>query len=149
MGSIVISIAVFDLKSLRIPNVLNLALLLSGLMFWTFQFQTIPIFPTIICTVSFGVFCVLRWGHYRASGRIGMGFGDVKMLGASGAWVSPFNLPFLLMAASGTALIYVLFLWFSGADVKSLKVPFGVFIGLGLFLTWGLQISGTLNGWEL
>jgi leader peptidase (prepilin peptidase)/N-methyltransferase len=69
-----------------------------------------------------------------ATGREGMGGGDIKLLAMIGAWVGWKALPFILLASSlsGT-LIGGAALALSGKGLR-IRIPFGPFLCLGTFL---------------
>jgi len=69
----------------------------------------------------------------QVTGKHGLGLGDVKMVGAAGIWISPFNYPAYVFIASALGLIFGLFM--VGRD-KFAKIPFGPFLALALFLIW-------------
>ncbi len=78
---------------------------------------------------------LLRFAYRSLRGREGMGLGDAKLFAAAGAWVSWQGLPSVLVIASLSALAIVLL----GRKPKidpARRVPFGVFLGLGLWITW-------------
>jgi leader peptidase (prepilin peptidase)/N-methyltransferase len=78
---------------------------------------------------------LLRLAYRALRGREGMGLGDAKLLAAAGAWVSWQGLPSVLVIAALSALAVVL-LWRGSKIDPVQRVPFGVFLSLGLWITW-------------
>jgi leader peptidase (prepilin peptidase)/N-methyltransferase len=71
---------------------------------------------------------------YRASrGTEGLGGGDIKLLGAGGAWVGWQALPWILLMSSVGALAFSVA---SGRTVAHDRVPFGPFLAAALWVGW-------------
>ena len=128
-------IAVIDFLSFRIPNILNLLLAITGGV-WQFisigsQLQLVYQVLFAICLLL--VFYSVQKLHSRMTGKLGLGMGDVKMVGAAGLWISPFNFPVFVFIASLGGLVFGLLK--KGAENTTL-IPFGPFLGLSLFVVW-------------
>lgn len=140
------AISVADLKRLMIPNELNLALAVIGL---GFQVATQPDgFPMqiLFAVAVLLVIWLIRHGHFVMTGRIGLGLGDVKMLGAAACWISPLMLPILLFVASASALLFVGGqVVTAGPAAARARIPFGPFIALGLGCGWVLEQFAGFN----
>jgi leader peptidase (prepilin peptidase)/N-methyltransferase len=137
LPAILVAIAWVDLKKMTIPDGLNLALAATGLIY-----QALISPDTLWVQVSAGVallmaFWSIRRAHSKLTGRIGLGLGDVKMVGASAIWISPWNFPVFIFAASFVALIFA-----AGRHIldparpANARQPFGPFLAAGLWLTW-------------
>lgn len=95
--------------------------------------------------VGFG-FCSLwlvGWLYKAVRKREGLGGGDPFLLAGAGAWVGWQGLPSVLLWASAVGLSLVLAVLavrrrIDGAD----KLPFGVFLAVGIWLTWILGPLG-------
>ncbi len=70
--------------------------------------------------------------------REGLGLGDAKLLAAGGAWCGSAALPFIVVVAAGTALIWLAVhsLWKQARTVLWQPVPFGPFLSLGIAATY-------------
>jgi leader peptidase (prepilin peptidase)/N-methyltransferase len=92
--------------------------------------------------VGGGILWLVAWGYHVATGREGMGGGDVKLLAMIGAFLGwqGVLLTLLLSSFIGSA-IGVLVMIRQGADSK-LAIPFGPFLALGaiIALFWGDRI---------
>lgn len=101
--------------------------------------------------LGYGLLFAAAWGYARATGKEGMGGGDIKLLGALGIWVGPVGVPLaLFLAAIGGTIIGGGILILRGRS-RNVPIPFGPFLALGgwaLFLwqepivRWYLQLSG-------
>lgn len=146
MSGLVLAIAYIDIKTYRIPDPLNLGLFLSGACYSYFSVDlSLIVQLTSASIVILALLCV-RLFYSKLRGQVGLGLGDVKMAGAAAVWINPFNMPFLLMFASGSAVVLlILQSVFWGRELnRSSFVPFGPFIGGALMIVWILQVSGTL-----
>jgi leader peptidase (prepilin peptidase) / N-methyltransferase len=87
---------------------------------------------------------LLQWCYVRLRAREGIGFGDVKLAAAVGAWLPLKTIPLCFGLASGGALVAVMLARLRGEAVdSSTKVPFGAFLCPAL---WLLFYCGTLSG---
>lgn len=146
LAGILIAIVVIDFRRLIIPDALNLALAVAGL---AFQFAAHREGVTLQIGSAAITLCVLwavRYGHFQMTGRIGLGLGDVKMLGACALWIHPLLMPVLLLIASATALLFIGWQAVAiGSMATRARVPFGPFIALGLGLSWAVEQVVGLN----
>lgn len=79
----------------------------------------------------------LRWSYAWLRTCEGLGFGDVKLAAAVGAWLPLETIPLCFSLAAGAALVGVLFARLRGETVdKSTKVPFGAFLCPALWLVF-------------
>ena len=85
----------------------------------------------------------VRWCYARLRMREGLGFGDVKLAAAVGAWLPLETIPLCFGLASGAALVAVMFARLRGEPVNaSTKVPFGAFLCPALWLVfYGASLS--------
>lgn len=104
--------------------------------------------------LGYGLLFLAGWGYHRATGREGLGGGDLKLLGALGTWIGPVAvLLALFLAALMGSLIGGLLILLRGGD-RHLAIPFGPFLAAGgwaLFLwkdtiiRWYFGLSGSLG----
>jgi len=79
----------------------------------------------------------LRWCYARLRTREGLGFGDVKLAAAVGAWLPLQIIPLCFGLAAGAALLAVLFARLRGEAITgSTKIPFGAFLCPALWLVF-------------
>ncbi|MGH7820452.1 MAG: prepilin peptidase, partial [Candidatus Binatia bacterium] len=91
-----------------------------------------------------GVLFAVAWGYETATGREGMGGGDVKLLAMIGAFLGWPSVPFTLLLSSLTGSIVGLSLmWWTGSDSKY-AIPFGPFLALGAvaYVFFGAELIG-------
>jgi leader peptidase (prepilin peptidase) / N-methyltransferase len=87
---------------------------------------------------------LLRRCYARLRGREGLGFGDVKLAAAVGAWLPLASVPFCFALATCAALIMVVLAWVRGESINaSAKLPFGAFLCPALWLVF---YAGELQG---
>jgi len=94
--------------------------------------------------VGGGILWLVAWGYELATGREGMGGGDIKLLAMIGAFLGWQGVLVTLLLASfiGSA-IGIVWMLVRGADTR-LAIPFGPFLAMGALvaLFWGEQIVG-------
>jgi leader peptidase (prepilin peptidase)/N-methyltransferase len=80
---------------------------------------------------------LLRWCYAQLRGREGLGFGDVKLAAAVGAWLPFASISFCFALASCAALIVVASAWMRGGSISATaKLPFGAFLCPALWLVF-------------
>jgi leader peptidase (prepilin peptidase) / N-methyltransferase len=134
LTGVLIKISVTDVKEMRIPDSLNLILLFSGIVFWaTHNAEQLPYQIANGAIVGILIWLV-RFGYFRLTKRIGLGLGDVKMMGAGAIWISPFSVPILIFIASFSGLVFAIIKGRVGE-----RIPFGPFLALGVIASWLME----------
>ncbi|MEM9939188.1 MAG: A24 family peptidase [Pseudomonadota bacterium] len=127
-----------DLRSLLLPDVLTLPLLVAGLIWSTF-WGVGPLLSVLGACLGYGLVFALEVYWRRIRRQEGIGLGDAKLLAAGGAWVGALALPIVLLIASGTALVVVLFVAIMLRPEQEMqKVPFGPFLSIGIWTAWSM-----------
>lgn len=130
-------LAVYDLHTMRLPNVLNAVLFFSGLLY-VWQLKPWLLGGHMIGAAVGAAFpIILNIIYSKLRGISGMGMGDAKLLGAAGMWLGWYHLPYILLVASVTALIYTLgqHVLKKGVTLQS-RIAFGPFICCGIWAVW-------------
>ena len=132
-----LALSIIDFRTLRLPDFLTFPLVIAGLIF---SFWQGDYYGALFGAVAgYAVLAILEIVYKRLRGRDGLGRGDAKLLAAGGAWCSVTGLPFILLIASGTGLIYALILSLKSKNSGGPQphmIPFGPFLSLGIFVTW-------------
>jgi leader peptidase (prepilin peptidase) / N-methyltransferase len=137
LGWTLLALALTDLHELLLPDLLTLPLVAAGLLVAAL-FRPDDLSAHVVGAVlGAAVVVAIGWTYRRLRGREGIGLGDAKLLAASGAWVSWQGLPSVTLIAALAGLAVILpgalrqrrVLW-------TARVPFGVFLCLGLWLVW-------------
>jgi leader peptidase (prepilin peptidase) / N-methyltransferase len=83
------------------------------------------------------VIALLRWSYGRLRAREGLGWGDVKLSAAVGAWLPVEAVPFCFGLAAGGALVSVIAARLRGEPIDtSMRIPFGAFLCPALWLVF-------------
>jgi leader peptidase (prepilin peptidase) / N-methyltransferase len=132
-----IAITVIDCKWQIIPNFLNASLMLTGLAhvydgFW----QTI-LYSAVASIVVMLVLWALKIAYSKMRKQEGLGWGDVKFLGAATTWIGLAGLPWvvLISAISGLAFAVTSNVLGRSLGLKH-RLAFGPHLALGLFFAW-------------
>ncbi len=146
-GAALIVIAFVDLDHQIIPDVLSIPGMAAGVLF-AMASPTLSVTNSLLgLTVGAGSLLAVAVGYRAATGREGMGGGDVKLLGMIGAFLGWHSILFTLLFASfaGSAVgVYTMIR--QRADAK-LAIPFGPFLAFGA-LTY-LFVGTDLVRWYL
>ena len=137
LGCQLLLLAMLDWEHFWLPHRLTVPLGLMGLA-EAAAFQPDQLVNRLIgAVIGFGVLALLAWIYQRVRGRQGIGGGDFRLLGAAGAWVGWLGLPSVLVIASVTGLGVVAIRATRGRRIDAAEeAPFGVYLALGLWLTW-------------
>lgn len=135
LGTFLIILSAIDLRTLRLPDALTLPLLIAGLAIAAANDDL------LWGALSALIGLVLLTGvalAYRAVRKIdGLGFGDAKLLAASGAWLGAEAVPAVLLYATSSALLCVFTSILIGKKAeRTTRLPFGPFLALGTWLVW-------------
>ena len=102
LGIILVRLAIVDARTLRLPDVYTIPLIIAGLAFNTYLADGLPHLAIWGAIVGFTLFWAIGTYFFHRKGVEGLGLGDAKLFAAAGAWLGLINLPYvLLLAASG------------------------------------------------
>ena len=137
LAAILIALSLHDLVSGLLPDYLTLPLIAAGLLAaWWFQFDSLT--WRTVSAFAGGVFIVVTNLVYRfVRGTDGIGYGDAKLLAASGAWLGLTALPTVLLWACATGLSLILVRAASSGEVSGQSaLMFGPHLAFGTWLVW-------------
>jgi leader peptidase (prepilin peptidase) / N-methyltransferase len=134
-------LAWLDYRLGRLPNFLTVPLFAAGIAVAALRNGDVlghvlgaALGLSLLASIAFAYRCLRR--------REGLGFGDVKMFGAVGAWVGWQSLPVTLLLAALLALIFSAARRRVAADDA---LPFGPFISAAAWMVWmGPALEGRL-----
>jgi leader peptidase (prepilin peptidase) / N-methyltransferase len=132
-GWALIALAALDVEHFWLPDrlTLPLAALGIGLGLGTAENRVIG------GAVGYAALAGIAYVYKLTRGREGLGGGDPKLFGAIGAWLGWQALPFILLGASGTGLIWVSFQYLRGTPVATTdRLPLGALMAIVAFPLW-------------
>ncbi len=147
-----LALSLIDLDHHLLPDDLTLPLLWLGLLVSAFNLGLpgVSLFDAVIgAAAGYITLWSLFWAFLLVTGKEGLGYGDLKLLAALGAWLGwQAILPVLLLASLAGAAIGLILIVFGGRE-RSAPLPFGPFLAAAGFvmLIWGPQVRalyGTL-----
>jgi leader peptidase (prepilin peptidase)/N-methyltransferase len=100
------ALTVIDARTYRLPDILTLPLIAAGIGAAFILDETIWL-HALGAVIGYLVLVAVEKAYERTRGRPGLGRGDAKLFAAGGAWCGALALPFILLAGSLSALIYV------------------------------------------
>ena len=121
-----------DYDTQRLPNVITLPGIVVGVIFSIFAPPGI-VSSLIGAAVGAGILQAVRWLWKRWRGVDGMGFGDVKMLAAIGAFLGWRQVWVVLFLASLTGAIVGIALSLGRGRSMQTRLPFGTFLALAAY----------------
>ena len=115
-----------------LPDFLTLPLIATGLVF---SWQSGQLENAVIgVMVGYALFFLVEKFYKSVRGIDGLGRGDAKLFAAGGAWCGWYSLPFILLIASLSGLVYALF--FRGKSNNNTHLPFGPHLACATLLVW-------------
>ncbi len=136
LGVILLALSYIDLRTGLLPDILTLPLLVLGLAYHG-VLQTNLLLAVLGAAVGYALIAGLGLYWRRIRKVEGIGLGDAKLLAAGGAWVGISGLPFLLVIASGSALVGLLFLSrVARLAEERAAIAFGPYLALGTWVVW-------------
>ncbi|MCJ9430031.1 prepilin peptidase [Kordiimonas marina] len=126
-----LALAWYDIRERRLPNILTYPFLVLGLAWVAYAAPTRLIAHALSAVV--GLLGLYLLGHLfeRRRGYPGLGFGDVKLVSAIGAWLGPSVLAPTLLIASLAALLWApLQAYRNGQKGSKIRIPLGTFLAL-------------------
>ena len=135
-------IVVIDARERIIPDACNAVVAALGLIFASQNGAIEAVAAALQGSIAFLVFWAFRALYRALRGRHGLGFGDVKFLGAAGTWVGLGGLPPLILVACAAALAFLGLGRLRGHHITAgLALPFGPFLVAGLFGVLALRFA--------
>jgi leader peptidase (prepilin peptidase)/N-methyltransferase len=129
--AIVQLLARIDAQTRLLPDALTLPLLWAGLLFhWSGGWIVLED-AVAGAAVGYGVLWLIWAAHRGCSGRDGIGFGDLKLAAANGAWLGVEALSWALLAASLAACAAALMARFRGRLKRFEAIAFGPYLAMG------------------
>ncbi|MGV8929380.1 MAG: prepilin peptidase [Brevundimonas sp.] len=143
LGWQLLLIAVVDGEHFWLPDQLTFPVLGTGLLAATIlQPQSLP-GAVVGAGCGFASLWLIGRLYRIVRGREGLGGGDPWLLAAGGAWVGWMGLPSVLLWAATAGLSVSLARTLTGHRVSGEdRMPFGIFLALGIWLTWILGPLG-------
>jgi leader peptidase (prepilin peptidase) / N-methyltransferase len=137
LGWGLLALALIDWRDGLLPDAITLPLVALGLAFAAIAAPALLLPHAIGAAAGFASFAVIRALYRWLRRRDGLGFGDVKLLAAAGAWVSWEGLPTVVLIAAVFGLGVALVGAFRGRPVKlDQRLAFGPGLCLGTWLVW-------------
>lgn len=139
LAALLALVTIIDLRTMRIPDVLNAALVVSGLAVNWILHRTI-VDVLIGAVAGYAAIYVLNAVYRALRGGDGMGMGDAKLLAGAGAWLGWVGLPFVALLGSAAGIIFVAIQRIRGRTLHARDaLAFGPFLCVGIFVVWLVQ----------
>ncbi|MES2212708.1 MAG: A24 family peptidase, partial [Pseudomonadota bacterium] len=141
--SYLLILSAIDFATQWLPDELTLSLLWIGLLCSTH-------YPTLFCSTTesiygaalgYGTLWFTYHGYYLCTGKEGLGFGDLKLLAAMGAWLGMASIPWILLIGATLGSAVGLTAMAVGKRSRHDAIPFGPFLSMGALLVLFLQTS--------
>lgn len=137
-----IALTFIDFDYHLLPDQLTFFLLGLGLFFSLFPIFCNTYEAIIGLLAGYLIFAFVQWIFHFATGKIGMGQGDYKLLAGLGAFLGWQMLPIIILLASILGIVFTVTSMVIRHQFKSVPVPFGPYLALAgwISLIWGNEI---------
>lgn len=133
LGGILVRLSWIDLKTLTLPDLYTLPLIVLGLGL-SVVFPQPGFYARLIgAAAGFLILGVIGEVYFRRTGAEGLGLGDAKLFAAAGAWLGWQALPIVMLVAAVSGLAQATLRRRSHANAS---IAFGPMLALGFFLYW-------------
>jgi leader peptidase (prepilin peptidase) / N-methyltransferase len=139
-----------DLEMMLIPQVFSLWLVPVGFLaaYLGLICLSLP-FSVLGAVLGYGILWIIAFVFKHATGKDGMGMGDMELLAMIGSFLGPWGVWISLMIGSFAGLLAgALYLVVSGRK-RDTRIPFGPFLALGavIYFFFGKSAVCFLVGW--
>ena len=137
LGWMLLTLAVCDAISFRLPDALTLPLVLFGLgaTWWLAPEDMLD--HALAAALGYLAFRGIAILYRRLRGREGLGQGDAKLMAAAGAWSGLAALPNVLFGAAILGLAFAGLQGLRGHPVsRQMRLPFGPCLAVATWLIW-------------
>lgn len=131
-----------DLDFHLLPDQLTLSLLWAGLFSSLFSLFCSTHDAILGAIAGYLIFAFVKHLFEWATGRVGIGQGDLKFLAGLGAYLGWQMLPLIILLASISGLIFAFIHMLIKQQFKSVPIPFGPYLAIAGWITllWGNEI---------
>jgi len=128
-GSALLCLAFIDWQTQLLPDVITQPVLWAGLIASAWGLTHLPLNHSLWGAVlGYGSLWLVSRTYYLIKGQIGLGDGDLKLVGAIGAWMGPVALIALILIASLSGIVVALLMKLQGHLKSGDYIPFGPFL---------------------
>ncbi len=125
-----LALAVIDLRTYLLPDMLTLPLLWAGLAY-QLLYQPVMLSNAVLGAMAgYLVLWSFYWLFKLVTGKEGMGYGDFKLLAALGAWLGWSMLPLLLIVSAGLGALIGLVVQMLMPRLRGQPCLLGLFLAL-------------------
>ncbi|MDR0673848.1 MAG: A24 family peptidase [Zoogloeaceae bacterium] len=138
-----LALAVIDLDTQLLPDVITLPLLWGGLLL-NLSGQFVPLSQAVVGAMAgYLALWSVYWLFKLVTGKEGMGYGDFKLLAALGAWLGWIMLPAIVLISSLVGALVGIALILFARHGRHIPIPFGPYLAAAgmIALFWGEEIN--------
>lgn len=137
---LLLDIAVIDWQHMIIPHTLTVTGMVLGLVLALFGPPGF-IMAAVGCLTGAGIILAVSWGYKLFRGVVGMGGGDIMLMGMVGAFLGPWKVVAVLFGGALLGTVFALTAGRGKVDGAS-KLPFGTFLAASaaIILFFGEQL---------
>lgn len=150
LGLLTVYAVVMDIRHLIIPDSVNLAIFVSGMVTSLVLPNMNPGSALAAAAIGATFMSLVQAGFRLYRGYDGLGLGDVKFIAAASMWIGLEGLPFALLVASASALIYLTIRRVVDTTYSVAQpIPFCPFLAIGFMGIASLQILTGLSPYDV
>ena len=141
LGTLMVAGADIDARTFLLPDPITWSAVACGIAAAALLDAAHPVLGAVEAIVRAGciaaLLAVFRAGYAWIRRSEGLGFGDIKLAAAIGAWLPIETTPLCFGLATSSALLVVIFAHLSGQPVtRTTRIPFGAFLCPALWIVF-------------
>ena len=133
-------ISVWDFRSFTIPDVANLALVISGLVATWWLHPVDLRFHLLSLVIWLVLFWAVGAAFRKLRGYDGLGLGDAKLMAGAGAWLGMFAPVSVVLMGALSAIAFILVMGVIGRksirETQHSAIAFGPFLSVSIWSVW-------------
>jgi leader peptidase (prepilin peptidase)/N-methyltransferase len=134
LGWALLAAAWIDAETFRLPDLITLPLILTGLIVTWIQQPAAIYNHAAAAAVGYLGFRLLNEIYFRIRHRHGLGEGDAKLLAAAGSWLGLAALPYVILGAALIGIAIILLLSRKDAARRNQRIAFGPALAVAFFI---------------
>ncbi len=140
-----IVVTFIDFAHRIIPDVISLPGIAAGIAASFFMPGITWLDSVLGALAGGGVLYLVTWGYYLATGKVGMGGGDIKLLAMIGAFLGWQSIPFIVFISSLVGAVAGIIFIIVSRSGRDYQIPFGPFLAMAaeIYIFFGSWILKT------
>lgn len=146
---LLIVLGLIDLEHQLLPDVITLPGLWLGLLASLGGWHSVPESSIIGASLGYVTLWLLFHSFRLLTGKVGMGYGDFKLLAMLGAWLGWEMIPAIVLLSSTVGALFGIAMITLMGHARGKPIPFGPYLAVAGWVTllWGQELNAAYFRW--